>query len=76
MSWTDVSVYAVPTAATEHDKLVLKQAVEAVHGVESASMNIDTKNLWVRGYHFEDTEVRRAIEYAGYRPLPRPAAAR
>jgi copper chaperone CopZ len=66
MSWTDVSVFAVPAAATEHDKVVLVEAVEAVDGVESASMNIDTKNLWVRGHHVREAEVRRVIEEAGF----------
>jgi copper chaperone CopZ len=74
MSWKEVTVYTVPGAGAEQDKLAVKEAVETVAGVEFASMNIDTKNLFVRGYHVADADVRRAIEQAGYRALPRPLA--
>jgi copper chaperone CopZ len=44
----------------------LASAVERLPGVESASVNLDTKNVTVRGRNLTRESVRRTIADAGF----------
>lgn len=57
----------VPEVASGREARVLTGAVERLAGVESASVNLDTKNVTVRGRGLDPDTLRRTITDAGFR---------
>jgi copper chaperone len=58
--------YTVPAMHCAHCERAVKQEVEAVPGVGSVLVDLDTKLVTVRGDGFDEAQVRAAIEEAGY----------
>jgi copper chaperone CopZ len=46
----------------------VSEELEAVAGVDSVEVDLDTKLVVVRGEGLEDARLRAAIEEAGYEP--------
>lgn len=58
--------YSVPAMHCAHCQTSVSQELEAVAGVDSVEVDLDTKLVVVRGEGLEDERLRAAIEEAGY----------
>jgi copper chaperone len=58
--------YSVPGVSCEHCQTAITSEVSAVDGVEEVDVNLDTKQVAVRGEDVSDQAVRAAIDEAGY----------
>jgi copper chaperone len=58
--------YSVPAMHCAHCQASVSEELEAVAGVDSVEVNLDTKLVVVRGEALEDALLRAAIEEAGY----------
>jgi copper chaperone len=58
--------YVVPGMSCDHCKASITEEVQEVAGVEAIEIDLDTKEVVVRGHSVEDTAVRAAIAEAGY----------
>ena len=65
MSVEDVGSYHVEGMSCGHCEAAVRREVEKVGGVESVEVDLDAKQVVVRG-RFDDAAVRSAIEDAGY----------
>jgi copper chaperone len=58
--------YSVPAMHCAHCQASVSEELEAVAGVDSVEVDLDTKLVLVRGEGLEDARLRAAIEEAGY----------
>jgi copper chaperone CopZ len=58
--------YSVPGMSCEHCKTAITTEVSAVDGVQTVEVDLDTKQVAVRGNDLDDQAVRAAIDEAGY----------
>jgi copper chaperone CopZ len=58
--------YNVPGVSCEHCQTAITNEVSAVDGVEDVDVNLETKQVAVRGEDVSDEAVRAAIDEAGY----------
>ena len=58
--------YRVPGMSCDHCRRAVTDEVEAVAGVESVAVDLDTKQVVVSGADLDDAAIRAAIEEAGY----------
>lgn len=56
----------VAELATAHEARALTSAVERLPGVETASVNLDTKNVTVRGRGLDRETLRQTISDTGF----------
>jgi copper chaperone len=63
---SDTSVYRVPGMSCAHCVEAVEGGLSAVAGVESASADLETKLVTVRGSALDDASLRAAIAEAGY----------
>ncbi len=59
-------IYVVEGMTCGHCTAAVEEEVGGVTGVVSVSADLDTKRVTVQGEDYADTEVRAAIEEAGY----------
>jgi copper chaperone len=58
--------YSVPGVSCEHCKTAITNEVSAVDGVQAVEVDLDAKQVAVRGDDLNDQAVRAAIDEAGY----------
>ena len=58
--------YSVPGMHCAHCERAVSEEVSSVDGVESVSVDLETKRVVVRGSALDDASLRAAIEEAGY----------
>jgi copper chaperone CopZ len=58
--------YSVPGMSCAHCERAVSEELAAVAGVESVSVDLETKRVVVRGAGLDDAALRAAIEDAGY----------
>jgi copper chaperone CopZ len=58
--------YLVEDMSCDHCKGAVTHEVQQVHGVESVSVDLETKHVVVRGRGVSDADVRAAVDEAGY----------
>jgi copper chaperone CopZ len=63
---SDTATYAVPGMTCDHCKASVSEELNAVSGVESVSVDLETKLVTVTGSSLDDTALRAAIGEAGY----------
>jgi copper chaperone len=64
--------YIVPGMSCGHCKAAVSSELQAISGVESVDVDLDTKLVTVRGSNLGDAALRAAIEEAGYlTPIPK-----
>jgi copper chaperone CopZ len=60
------ATYVVPEMSCSHCEAAVGEAVSAVHGVDSVTVDLESKHVVVRGTELDDTAIRVAIADAGY----------
>jgi len=60
------ATYVVPEMSCSHCEIAVSEAVSGVPGVESVSVDLESKRVEVRGPGFDDAAIRAAIDHAGY----------
>lgn len=63
---SDSATYTVPGMTCDHCKASVSEELNAVAGVESVSVDLETKLVTVIGPSLDDTALRAAIGEAGY----------
>ncbi len=63
---SETATYRVPGMTCEHCKRAVNEELDAVPGVESVAVDLDTKLVRVSGTSLEDAALRAAIDEAGY----------
>jgi copper chaperone len=63
---SESTTYTVPGMHCGHCKDAVTRELEAVEGVESVAVDLDTKHVTVTGQGLDDTALRAAIDEAGY----------
>jgi copper chaperone CopZ len=63
---SETAVYLVPGVSCEHCRTAITSEVSAVAGVDSIEVDLDAKQVTVRGERLDDAAVRAAIDEAGY----------
>ncbi len=63
---SETITYTVPGMSCGHCKAAVTEEVSAVEGVESVSVDLDSKRVDVIGAQLDDAAIRAAIEEAGY----------
>lgn len=63
---SETSTYSVPGVHCGHCKAAITRELEAVAGVESVDVDLDSKRVAVTGHGLDDTALRAAIDEAGY----------
>lgn len=58
--------YTVPGMSCGHCKTAITQEITAVAGVQGVDVDLDTKQVVVRGETLDDAAIREAIAEAGY----------
>lgn len=58
--------YTVPGMSCSHCERAVSEELAAVGGVESVSVDLETKRVVVQGRDLDDAALRAAIEDAGY----------
>ena len=58
--------YTVPDMHCGHCKQAVSEEVSAVAGVDSVTVDLETKRVTVVGESVADADIRAAIEEAGY----------
>lgn len=58
--------YTVPGMTCGHCESAVKRELEAVGGVESVDVDLETKLVSVSGERLDDAALRAAIDEAGY----------
>lgn len=58
--------YTVPAMHCGNCKAAVEREVSQVDGVESVVVDLETKNVAVRGANLDDAAIRAAIDEAGY----------
>jgi copper chaperone len=62
----DTKAYAVPGMHCDHCKAAVTREIEAVTGVDSVEVDLETKLVTVRGEALDDAALVAAIDEAGY----------
>jgi copper chaperone len=62
----DELTYTVPGMSCAHCVQAVSAEVEALGGVESVAVDLDTKRVLVHGHDLDDAAIRVAIDEAGY----------
>ena len=65
MSTETTNTYVVEGMSCGHCEAAVRDEIETVEGVEAVDVDLDAKQVVVRG-RFADAEVRAAIDEAGY----------
>ena len=60
------ATYVVPEMSCGHCESAIRAAVSAVPGVESVTVDLESKRVDVRGEGLDDVAIRAAIDEAGY----------
>ena len=63
---SDTKTYTVPGIHCGHCKAAVTRELEAVRGVESVEVDLDSKLVTITGERLDDGELRSAIDEAGY----------
>jgi copper chaperone len=63
---TETKTYSVPGMHCAHCKDAVTRGIEAVEGVQSVDIDLETKLVRVTGSDLEDSALRAAIDEAGY----------
>ena len=63
---SETTTYSVPGMHCGHCKAAVARELEAVEGVESVEVDLDSKRVTVRGRTLDDAALRAAIDEAGY----------
>ena len=63
---TEIMSYVVPGMTCAHCKAAVNEELQAVEGVASVEVDLDTKRVVVRGEGLDDRTLRAAIAEAGY----------
>ena len=63
---SETVTYTVPGMHCGHCKASVSEELEAVPGVESVNVDLETKLVVVQGEGLDDARLRAAIEEAGY----------
>ena len=63
---TETVTYSVPGMHCGHCEAAVSRELEAVRGVESVDVDLDTKLVKITGTHLDDGALRTAIDEAGY----------
>jgi copper chaperone len=58
--------YTVPGMHCDHCKAAVSEELEAVDGVKSVEVDLETKLVVVQGEGLDDAQLRAAIDEAGY----------
>lgn len=59
-------LYFVPGMHCAHCEAAVREEVSAVAGVESVTVDLETKRVEVAGSELDDAAIRAAIDEAGY----------
>lgn len=70
MSTADERTYLVEGMSCGHCKAAVTEELEQVSGVAAVQVDLDTRLVTVSGDGVSDTDVRAAIEEAGYEARP------
>ncbi len=62
----EATTYSVPGVSCEHCRSAIVKEVGSVAGVESVTVDLDRKLVTVSGVSVSDSDVREAIDEAGY----------
>jgi copper chaperone len=60
------ATYVVPEMSCSHCEAAVSEAVSGVPGVESVTVDLESKRVEVCGGGFDDAAIRAAIDDAGY----------
>jgi copper chaperone CopZ len=60
------ATFTVPGMSCAHCERAVSEEISAVAGVESVTVDLETKRVVVRGGELDDAALRAAIEEAGY----------
>ena len=63
---SETTTYSVPGMHCGHCKAAVTRELEAVAGVESVDVDLDSKRVTITGHGLEDEALRAAIDEAGY----------
>ena len=63
---SETIAYTVPGVSCEHCRVAITQEVGAAAGVEAVDVDLEAKIVTVRGSDLDDSELRAAIDEAGY----------
>jgi copper chaperone len=63
---SETTTYTVPGIHCGHCEAAVKRELEAVGGVESVVVDLESKLVSVTGSELDDTALRTAIDEAGY----------
>ena len=63
---SETTTYSVPAMHCGHCKAAVEHELEAVPGVESVDVDLDTKRVTVTGHALDDRALRDAIDEADY----------
>ena len=63
---TEERVYVVPGMHCQHCVAAVEEEVSAVAGIDSVTVDLETKRVEVIGEKIDDGAIRAAIEEAGY----------
>ena len=64
---SEAITYRVPEIHCAHCELSIREEVSEVEGVEAVDVDLDAKEVTIRGRELSDERLRAAIEEAGYR---------
>jgi copper chaperone len=62
----EIATYRVPAMHCDHCKAAVSAELSHVDGVESVKIDLDTKQVVVRGEQLDEHKLRLAIGAAGY----------
>lgn len=63
---SETVTYRVPGMTCAHCEAAVSEELSGVAGVESVSVDLETKLVQVRGQDLQDAALRAAIDEAGY----------
>jgi copper chaperone len=63
---SETITYSVPGMTCDHCRVAITREVSQVAGVEAVDVDLDAKQVAVRGEQLDDGAVRAAIDEAGY----------
>jgi copper chaperone CopZ len=62
----EIATYLVPGMHCDHCKAAVSAELARVEGVEAVEIDLDTKQVVVRGQQLDERKLRAAIDAAGY----------
>ena len=63
---SETTSYSVPGMHCGHCKAAVTRELESVAGVEAVDVDLDSKRVTITGHGLDDSELRAAIDEAGY----------